>query len=173
MLLFLILMASQSYCIGQFESTFCQDFAQVWERHKTYSLQIVDAMPEEGFYFKPSDSTRSFSEIIIHIIQSNYGFASIINGNQINPELLNINNSSKSDLYKNLANSFEYTKDILMKVKDEHLVETIPWTNPLEQSTIRTKKEVLHIMREHAAHHRGAMTVYLRLNGIMPPPFID
>jgi uncharacterized damage-inducible protein DinB len=153
------------------------DLAQVertWKRHKTYTIELLDALPEEKLSFRPTKESRSFAELIMHIAQSNYGFsAMIVSEPTPSVELFNAKSKTKAQLRLVLSDSFDFLLKHIGKVKTEAWTETFPWGNRLESSTTRTKSEVLAILKEHAAHHRGQATVYLRLSGIEPPSFVD
>lgn len=157
------------------KTDFAEDFIKVWKRHKIYTLRLIEAMPEANFDYKPAEEARTFGAMALHVTGANYMFSSISSGNEfpIDREMLKAEGKSKGEIIQMLTESFDYSLKALMAVDEDMLKQTTPWGNPIEQSTIRSFKEVFHVMREHAAHHRGAMTVYLRLNGVTPPGFID
>ena len=45
-----------------YETPFGEEFSKVWLRHKTHTLDIARAMPEEHFNYKPTPEVRSFAE---------------------------------------------------------------------------------------------------------------
>ena len=47
---------------SKFEESTKDGFVADWERAKAYSLEYIDAMPEEGITYKPNDQVRSFAE---------------------------------------------------------------------------------------------------------------
>lgn len=153
------------------------DLVQVekaWKRHKTYTIELLDAFPEEKLSFRPSKESRSFAELMVHIAQSNYGFSTMIVGQPIpSAEVFDVKGKSKNQVRLILADSFDYLLKHIGTVKPEAWGDSFPWGNRLEPATKRTRLEVFTILKEHAAHHRGQATVYLRLNGIEPPSFID
>ena len=48
-----------------------------WQRAKIYTKSYVDAMPEEGYGFKPTPEIRSFAQQMLHISDANYMFATV------------------------------------------------------------------------------------------------
>ncbi len=157
------------------KTNFGEAFAKTWKRHKIYTLRLVEAMPEDNYGYKPVDSTRTFGQMAMHLASANYMFSSIASDQKfpVDRETLKTENKTKEQITEILSASFDYALKAMLNVDDQTLKKTSPWGNPIEQSTTRTFKEIFHVMREHAAHHRGALTVYLRLNGIVPPGFID
>lgn len=157
------------------KTAFGNDFVKPWKRHKIYTVQLAEAMPPENFSFKADQETRSFGEMLLHIAGANYMFSSITAGEEfpVDRQALAAEGKSKEEIIKILGESFDYAENVVMNIDEVALKKTSPWGNPIERSTSRTYAEILHVMREHAAHHRGALTVYLRLKGVTPPGFID
>src|SRR5450432_4165297 len=48
-----------------------------WQRAKTYTKAYLDAMPEDGYGFKPTPEIRSFAQQMLHIADANYVFATV------------------------------------------------------------------------------------------------
>lgn len=153
-----------------YKTKFGEEFLKVWLRHKTYTLDIAKAMPEEHFNYKPTPDVRSFAEGLLHIAGANYAFSSMAKGVK---SPFKSEAKSKKEILKVLAESFDFGHEALKNITESQLTETMTWRNRLEPSTKRTKKQVLHVMREHAAHHRGGLVIYLRLKGVKPPSFVD
>ena len=53
-----------------------------WERAKAYIQEYMEAMPEDGFNFKPTPEMRSFAEQFLHVADANFGLAATISGNK-------------------------------------------------------------------------------------------
>src|ERR1700748_3448620 len=48
-----------------------------WQRAKAYTKAYLDAMPEDGYGFKPTPEIRSFAQQMLHIADANYIFATL------------------------------------------------------------------------------------------------
>jgi len=130
----------------------------------------LNAVPEGKLDFKPSKDSRSFKEVMLHIAQANYDFSSIIVSKQgTQPAKV----ATKDEVVQAVAKSFDFLLEHIDELKSSDWEKEFPWGNRLEPSTTRTRVEILSILKEHAAHHRGQTTVYLRLMGINPPEFVD
>src|SRR5476651_1432634 len=46
-----------------------------WQRAKLYTKSYLDAMPEDGYGFKPTPEIRSFAQHMLHLADANYLFA--------------------------------------------------------------------------------------------------
>src|SRR5581483_10015195 len=46
-----------------------------WQRAKEYTKAYLDAMPEDGYGFKPTPEIRSFAQQMLHLADGNYLFA--------------------------------------------------------------------------------------------------
>src|SRR5476651_1424656 len=51
-----------------------------WQRAKIYTKAYLDAMPEDGYSFKPTPGIRSFAEQMLHLAWTNYFLASVASG---------------------------------------------------------------------------------------------
>src|ERR1700760_3143315 len=51
-----------------------------WRRAKEYTKEYLDAMPDEGYTFKPTPEIRSFAEQMLHLADGNYFFISSASG---------------------------------------------------------------------------------------------
>jgi hypothetical protein len=51
-----------------------------WQRAKTYTKTYLDAMPEDGYGFKPTPDIRSFAQQMLHIADANYVFVTVASG---------------------------------------------------------------------------------------------
>src|ERR1700744_2785752 len=56
-----------------------------WQRAKDYTRSYLDAMPEDGYAFKPTPEIRSFAQQMLHLADANYLFASSASGKPNSP----------------------------------------------------------------------------------------
>lgn len=68
-----------------------------WERAKAYTLEYLDAMPEDGTNFTPVEGIRTFAEQMLHIANANVGIMGIATGAKSIFE----GNIEQDDKYKN------------------------------------------------------------------------
>lgn len=141
-----------------------------WTRAKDYTKEYLDAMPEDGFSFKPTPDIRSFAEQMIHLAGANFGFISTATG-IANPyqgkDLAKMEElKTKAGLTKLVMESYDFAinaaKSLDMKKADEPI--------KLFGRFDSTRGGALSKAFEHQTHHRGQTTIYLRLKGVKPPP---
>ena len=77
-------------------------------RVKDILLRSAEKTPEENYNFKPTDTVRSFGQIVGHVADAQYLFCSIALGEK-NPALkIEQTRSSKADLIAALKEAFAY-----------------------------------------------------------------
>lgn len=125
----------------------------------------ADAMPADKFAFKPTPEQNSFAHLTLHISQSNYTFCSKIGGVAV-PETPKLSDAdSKEKLVAALKGSFDFCSTALAKVDDSHLAETMPLFNNQNAS----RAAIILTLARSWADHYSAQSMYLRLNGVLPP----
>jgi uncharacterized damage-inducible protein DinB len=143
-----------------------------WQRAKTYTKAYLDAMPADGYGFKPTPEIRSFAQQMLHLADANYLFASLASGkdNSFGITLPNHNllektiSPSKEEVTKTVMASYDWVISTLQDLSPAQMQETIKFRNKdITRSGIYGKGF------EHQTHHRGQTTVYLRLKGVTPP----
>jgi len=122
---------------------------------KKYTLDVAEAMPADGYDFKPAGTAWSFRELLHHIAygihwwEQNYVKAIEIAWDPPPTK----NNKSEIIFYlQQVYSSF---------------------TNSI--STLTTSNDLVkgfHATIDHITHHRGQATLYLRCRGINPPEYL-
>lgn len=138
-----------------------------WQRAKAYTKEYLDAMPENGYGFKPTPEMRSFAGQMLHLADGNYFIIGSATG-KTGP-------LGKSSAEKTIPQ----TKDAVTKA----VMDSYDWVISSLQSMTNTQldekakvagKEITKAVAfnkafEHQTHHRGQTVVYLRLKGVTPP----
>src|ERR1700733_5753059 len=90
-----------------------------WQRSKTYTKAYLDAMPSDGYSFKPTPEIRSFAEQMLHLATDNYGFAAFASGKP-NPigdsSLEKIVGPTKEATTKLVMDSYDFMISTLQKL---------------------------------------------------------
>ncbi len=53
---------------AQEKNVLIKDLVKKWEGNKSYTIAVIEAMPEEFFDFKPAEGMKSFQEQISHFV---------------------------------------------------------------------------------------------------------
>jgi uncharacterized damage-inducible protein DinB len=142
----------------------------------------AEAMPEEYYGYRPvaegkfkdekpevgPAEVRTFAEQVKHVACANFAFAAELDGqkppagcDQGGPDPAR----KKRELLIYLRNSFMAIRKSLGAISDKNQFDPIegPYAGP------NTRLGLAAVVIWHNADHYGQMTVYLRLNGIVPP----
>jgi len=142
-----------------------------WKRARKWTLDYVDAMPENAMSFKPTPEIRSFAEQMLHLAFWNYAFAESLGG-KASPygkkqETLEQRDDmkTKAALRKVVEGSYDNLLAAVAGLDEAKMLEQVSLFN-----TKMTRMTALVTALDHQAHHRGQTTIYLRLKGLTPPP---
>jgi uncharacterized damage-inducible protein DinB len=136
-----------------------------WERAKVYTREYLDAMPDDGYSFKPTPEIRSFAQQMGHLADANYAFSASASG-KAKPEgsVEKMTDQSKAAVTKAVMDSYDFVINALKGMTDADFSKDIKlFGKDLQVGTAFEKAF------EHQTHHRGQTTVYIRLKGVTPP----
>lgn len=139
------------------------DFITKWENNKSYTLAVLEAMPEEHYDFQPTEDVKSFKAQAAHIVGS-FNFQMEFLGY---PNLAKVDETSKASVIQSYTEIFDVIIAHIKTLKPQDLQEEI---EPFYGTS--TKSRMLNLMDNHLAHHRGQLTIYLRLKGVNPPRYV-
>lgn len=141
---------------------------QDWTRLKDTMMKIADAMPEEKFGFRATPPERTFGEQILHVAEANVVQMGRF-GSKATPPTINMKATSKAEILKALADSFDFGTAALNEQTDQSMVATAATTRYDRFMGPSTKARVVYYVIGHTWDIYGQMVVYVRLNGITPP----
>ncbi|MBZ5728317.1 MAG: DinB family protein [Acidobacteriia bacterium] len=139
-----------------------------WEKARAFTLQVADAMPPEGYDFKPKPGMRPYGELLQHIATNNAFYISRFKAGAIPDSLAPPEKFDKETTKKYLAASFDFCAGVLKAITEGDLDKSYPGRPNTPPQT--GWDWVLHAFI-HTAHHRGYAEVYLRENNITPPRY--
>jgi uncharacterized damage-inducible protein DinB len=138
-----------------------------WTRAKAYTKAYLDAMPEDGYGFKPTPEIRSFAQQMLHLADANYYFASSASGK---PSPIGQTSAEKTvtpakdAVTKTVMDSYDFVINSLQGMTGDQLQAM----GSVEGKTL-SNANIFGKAFEHQTHHRGQTTIYLRLKGVTPP----
>jgi len=129
------------------------------------TLAAVEAMPAEKFSFKPSAEQMTFGHLVAHMVNANYLLCSKAAGAAAPKAEEAKETDSKDNLVAALKTSFEFCSTTLQGMDDSKLAETTEGFGG---------KQVTHawfclVLASNWADHYAEASMYLRLNGVLPP----
>ena len=135
---------------------------------KTNLLKMAQRMPESGDAFRPVPEVETFARRVAHIAGANYRTCAGLKGES---KTLDVpSKTTKAELIEALEESFAYCDTVFSGFTDAAASEMVngrigspPHGEP--QTRLSTMWNVVR----HSNEMYGYMSVYLRLNGVVPP----
>lgn len=150
--------------VGAAESDFKAMFAKHWQVAREFTLAVAEAMPAEGYDFKPNAEEMSFGQLMIHIAAQNSDSCASAAGTK---PLAEPAASDRHTAIQFLSDSFDKCSKELDAMPPEQLNKEVYKFRG--QPVLAS--EALWYTFTHMAHHRGQAEVYLRVRNIKPPPW--
>jgi uncharacterized damage-inducible protein DinB len=133
-------------------------------RVKDILLRSAQKMPEENYSFKPTDTVRSYGQIIGHVADAQYLFCSIALGEK-NPALdIEHTKTSKADLIAALSTAFAYCDKAYDGMTDASAVQMIKLFG-----NDAPRLSALTVNNMHNLEHYGNLATYMRMKNLVPP----
>jgi uncharacterized damage-inducible protein DinB len=152
---------------GPVETDYKAMFARHWQISKDFTLAVAEAMPAEGYDFKPTPEEMSFGEMMFHLAESNSDSFASAAGTKA---LAKPSGTDKQTVIKFLTDSFDRCAKDWAATTPAQLARTIDIADGAGARQT-TELEVILWAFTDTAHHRGQAEVYLRLKNIKPPRY--
>jgi len=130
-------------------------------------LDLVKAMPQDKFTWRPGEGVRSVSEVFLHIAGANYLFPSFVGAkipDGIDLKTLEQSTTDKAKIAEIVKTSFASFRDNLSNLSDADLDKT---GKLFGMET--TYRNIYLIALTHMHEHLGQSIAYARTNGVVPP----
>lgn len=145
-------------------------FAKHWQVSKEFTLAVAEAMPSEGYDFKPNPEELSFGQLMVHIATQNSQSCADATGTKPPPAMPPYDAKpvpllDKQDAIKLLTISYDTCASAVEAMPSEQ------WNKEVYKFKGQPvlANEALWYTFTNTAHHRGQAEVYLRLKNITPP----
>jgi hypothetical protein len=157
------------------QTTIKDTLVRHWKTTTDFTIAVGNAMPADGYNFKPVPAELSFGQLIIQIGSANINACALASGmtKPAVPEKLNAAyKDEKIDVEKApamqfLTDTFAFCNQAVAAITPEKLDATVG-----AGTRKMTGFEWLWSYFTHTAHHRGQAEVYLRIKGITPPTYV-
>jgi len=157
-------LAAMAVAKGQ-PATLHRELLTDWLAMKDTMLKLANAMPEDKYSFKTTPVQRDFGQQVLHVAAAN-----LINlrflGGQAKPPEINRQATSKAEIMKAMADTFDYGANLIKEQTDQSMLEIVQTNQFLGPSS---RARVIYFLLGHSWDIYGQMVVYLRLNGGVPP----
>lgn len=146
------------------------------DREAPLTRRVLERVPEGRNDWRPHEKSMPLGRLAALVAGMPSWLAMMIDKNEfdLNPPggssgSFQTNFKTNSDLVKTMEDGVSAARSALQKTTDDHLMK--PWRLLVSGKTV--VEQPRHIMMRDSinqlAHHRGQMTVYLRLNDVPVP----
>lgn len=129
--------------------------------------RLAEAIPAEKYMWRPSDDTRSFAEVFLHISAANFNLYRLVGTpppSNVDVKNLEKSTTDKTKIIATLKDSFAHAKLAIKGMNDADLEKSMDWFGGKN-----TERGILLFIVRHAAEHLGQSIAYARFAGIVPP----
>ena len=131
---------------------------------KDVLLRSAEKMPEENYNFKPTDTVRSYGQIVGHVADAQYILCSIALGEKNPAPKIEQTKTSKADLIAALKEAFAYCDKAYDGMTDASASQMVKL-----RGNDTPKLGVLTFNSMHDMEHYGNLVTYMRMKNIVPP----
>ena len=130
-----------------------------FDQEMANTRKILECVPADQFSWTPHEKSSTLGTLANHLAAMPSLLAAVIVGRAKRmPEA-----NSKADLLSAFDQNLATGREALASAKNEVLVATLPALNMTREALLRTR------VMSHMIHHRGQLTVYLRLLNVTVP----
>jgi len=129
--------------------------------------RLAEAIPADKYTWRPSDDTRSFAEVLLHISAANYNLYKLVGTpppSGIDIKGLEKSTTDKAKVVATLKDSFAHAKQAIKAMPDADLEKSLDWFGGKN-----TERGILLFIVRHTAEHLGQSIAYARMVGVVPP----
>lgn len=142
------------------------------EREKENTLRMLKVLPNEQFGWKPHEKSMSLGELANHIVELHNWIALVCNKEALDFRVDYIPSTlaTKEELIAVLEKGFEENTKVIENLTDENYFSN--WTLKAGDHVIAEMPKagaIRFIVSNHLIHHRGQLSVYLRLLNVPVP----
>ena len=146
---------------------------KAFDVNANYLMMAARMMPEAAYGFRPTPELRTFGEQINHATAAQYSFcnqAGVPPGIERRPPPSLRQVTAKADVVKALDDSVAYCDNVLKAASEAWLMEIAPRLGGATSGLIDgIRAHAFMYNNVHDAEDYGTLTIYLRLQGVVPP----
>jgi hypothetical protein len=128
-------------------------------------VAAAEAMPADHYSYKPTPAQMSFGDVVSHVAEGNDYLCGEIGGMKPPSRAPVTETSSKDVLVARLKETFQFCNDAIASLDDSKLSEELPFFGGRKVSRAGI---MIETVGDWADHYSQA-SVYLRMNGQLPP----
>lgn len=150
--------------------TFGTEFLQELEAEAGATRKCIERVPESLYEWRPHEKSMNMGYLTHLVAEIPNWITHMILKSEIDfATYPHYKASSTTDLVKHFEDNMANAKKALMNVTNEQLKEPFYLKHNGQVVFTSPKKENISSSINHMVHHRGQLTVYLRLNNLPVP----
>jgi len=131
-------------------------------------LRLAQAIPADKYTWRPAEGVRSIAEVLLHVAQANYGFATRLGATPVaglSLRDLEKSTTDKAAILNHLQASLAMFRAAVIAYPEANAETKMQWFGPPEITT----RYFLTFNADHNGEHLGQLIAYARMNGVTPP----
>ncbi len=130
-------------------------------------VDLANAVPADKFTWRPSEDSRSFAEVFLHVAGERYQILAL--GGATPPagfdgKTFEKSTTDKVRIVDELNQTWEFTQKTINGMSNADFAKLLPKLGPQANAG-----DVVYILVADAHEHLGQLVAYARENGIIPP----
>lgn len=147
-----------------------QVFLHELETEITSTRKCLERIPESLFEYKPHERSMNMGYLALIVASLPDWITHTIKDSEIDfATYKQVHPKTTAELVKFFDDNFVGAKEALQNVTDEQLAELFSLKNNGVTLTSSRKDDSVESLLNHLVHHRGQLTVYMRMNNILVP----
>lgn len=152
------------------DALFAEEFAKELESESPSSIKCLERIPAHLFGWKPHEKSMEMGYLALLVAEIPLWITHIIKHSEIDfATFKHISPKNSEELVAHFEQNVAEATETLRNVKEGALAETFFLKANGQELFKSSKKEQVESTINHLVHHRGQLTVYMRLNDIAVP----
>ena len=130
-------------------------------------VDLANALPADKLTWRPSDDSRSFVEVFLHVAGERYGILALMGATPpagFDGKTFEKSTTDRAQVVEQLNKSWEFTQKAINGMSNADFAKLLPKLGPQANAG-----DVIYILVADAHEHLGQTVAYARENGIVPP----
>jgi uncharacterized damage-inducible protein DinB len=130
-------------------------------------VDLANAVPADKLTWRPSDDSRSFAEVFLHVAGERYqilALGGVTPPTGFDGKTFEKSTTDKARIVDELNQSWEFAKKTINGMSNADFAKLLPKLGPQANAG-----DVVYILVADAHEHLGQLVAYARENGIVPP----
>jgi hypothetical protein len=130
-------------------------------------VDLANAVPVDKMTWRPSQDSRSFAEVFLHVAGERYGILALMGTTPpagFDGKTFEKSTTDRARIVEELNKSWEFAQKAINGMSNADFAKLLPKLGPQANAG-----DVIYILVADAHEHLGQSVAYARENGIVPP----